>query len=182
MKFIRWEALAVANNEVAASISKWALFVVPVLASAVDFVQRNYALHISIPASFFISYCAALSYFIGTLVFKVFCPSDVKQYRNLRAMVEDVQQRLQKSADTPDLAQGAKRGASASSPEELVGHALNEVAPDVLIEELTEKWDNENSSKKNIRICVAALFLLTLLLVAYLSLVDAPRRVYRIAI
>lgn len=182
MKLIRWETLAVANNEVAASISTWALFVVPLLASAVDFIHRNFTLQISIPASLLISYFAALSYVVGSLVFNVFCPSDVKQYRNLRAMFEDIQQRLPKSTAAPDVAHGSQHGALASSPEELISKALHEVAPDVLLEELAEKWDNENRSKKAVRFCVAALFFITLLLVAYLSLVDAPLRVYRIAI
>jgi hypothetical protein len=96
-------------------------------------------------------------------------------------MVEDVQQRLPQDSAVPNVAQGSQHGAPATSPEELVRQVLNEVTPDALFEELTEKWDKENRSKKAIRFVVAALFCVALLLVAYLSLFDAPHRVYRTA-
>lgn len=184
---VSWESLGRINNDVADHVSKLAILLVPLAATAIDLLHRNSDLKIALPVSLLVAYLSALLYFLGVGLFKFSCPYDIRRYGNLRSYVDDLKTRLpegslQKSIGATPT--DAERTETLTEPEieNLIHVAIDEEMPAVLVEVVSEKWNKDNGSLPALRMMIGALFLIALLLGLYLLLWDAPARVYRAAI
>lgn len=167
-----WQILHRFKRDNIFQITKFSLFVVPLLAAAIEWLRRIAGVDLTIPINLFASYIAALSYFVASLGVDLFCPAYVKQHESLGAFLLDSSPKVKANIEA-----ARDRHELDIDPERIVAGLLKDAHAEIE-DELLTTWDRENRSHVVMRLVCSALFVLACGLVCYLALYDAPRHVF----
>jgi hypothetical protein len=189
-----WDTLLRIRHLGVDSASKWALFLVPAIATAIAF-SRAHGVNISLPVSLLTAYSSAFAFFVGSTLVDLFCPPIVKEHRDAKAwrvqqkkereQLEDEfreeEARLNGASD--ELAAAFKLENSQKERRD-VQAVLRDMTITLTAKHLEqferEKWATATEEFFALRIAVTAFFSIAALVGLWVAMIDAPYKVFKL--
>lgn len=196
--FPTWERLHRIRELPIYVFAKWALIAIPVLASAILFMHQHTTMRLALPVNFLSLYLAALFFYCGSLMTDVFCPEPIKEHRNYETFLKALATKAEMIAEMKSRRTAAQDQAleqlagqvieqvggspEAGKVQNLLAKILNEQGLNSFLDAAGPTWIRGNQDRKAIRIVITCFFIASALTALYVTLVDAPSRVFKAAL